>query len=95
MIWWILFLAAVAIFSYLSDVGIITFMKEWRAPYLHASNLSILILLCLAGMIGRLLWMMKRGEKESLAERIMELEKKLKPHKGEEKEGKEEKEEEK
>jgi drug/metabolite transporter (DMT)-like permease len=77
MIWWVLLLVVVTVLSYLSDVGLITFMQDWRVPFLNASVLSILILLCLLGLLGRMMRMSKKGEKESLRERIQELERRL------------------
>jgi hypothetical protein len=77
MIWWVLLLVVVTILSYLSDVGMLAFLQEWRVPFLNASILSILILLCLLGLLGRMMQMSKRGEKEALKERVRELEKKL------------------
>ena len=77
MIWWVLLLVVVTILSYLSDVGIITFLQDWRVPFLNASTLSILILLCLLGLLGRMMQMSKKGEKEALKEKIKELERKL------------------
>jgi predicted MFS family arabinose efflux permease len=77
MIWWVLVLVVVTILSYLSDVGLITFMQDWRVPFLNASALSILILLCLIGLLVRMMRMSKKGEKEALKERITELERKL------------------
>ena len=77
MIWWVLLLVVVTILSYLSDVGVITFLQDWRVPFLNASILSILILLCLIGLLGRMMQMSKKGEKEALKEKIKELEKNL------------------
>lgn len=77
MIWWVFALVIVTILSYLSDVGVLTFMQDWKVPFLNASFLSILILLCLAGLLVRMMRMSKRGEKEALKEKIEELEKKL------------------
>ncbi len=78
MIWWILLLAIVVILSYLSDVGLLPFIHELRVPYLNASLLSLLILLCTLGVLGRMLYKVKKGKTEILARRIMELEKALK-----------------
>jgi len=78
MIWWVLVLAVLTILSYLSDVGVIAFLQNLRVPGLNASLLSILILLCMAGILGRMRWMSRKGEKESLVNRIKELEEKLK-----------------
>ncbi|MDH4218239.1 MAG: hypothetical protein OEY18_13460 [Candidatus Aminicenantes bacterium] len=77
MIWWIFVLVIVTVLSYLSDVGILTFMQDWRIPFLNASILSILMLLCLLGLLGRMMQKSKRGEKEALMEKIGELEKEL------------------
>ena len=77
MIWWVFALVIVTIFSYLSDVGAITFMQDWKVPFLNASVMSILILLCLIGLLVRMMRMSKKGEKETLKEKIKELEKKI------------------
>ena len=80
MIGWILFLALLAILSYLTDVGVISFLKNLQVPFLNASLLSVLILLGSAGLLVRMLWMRKRAEKERLQERIQILENELKSH---------------
>ncbi len=80
MIGWILFLALLAILSYLTDVGVITFLKNLQVPFLNASLLSVLILLGCAGLLFRMLLMRKRAEKERLQERIQILENELKSH---------------
>lgn len=77
MIWWIFILAVLTILSYLTDVGLISFLQNLKVPFLNASIMSILVLLCMAGVLGRMLWMVKRGEKETLAQRIHELEKEM------------------
>ena len=77
MAYWILILAVVTILSYLSDVGILPFLENLRIPFLNASIVSILILLCMIGVLGRMLQKAKKGEKENLKERILELEKEL------------------
>lgn len=77
MVWWVFALVIVTILSYLSDVGAITFMQDWKVPFLNASVLSILILLCLIGLLVRMMRMSKKGEKETLKEKIKELEKKI------------------
>lgn len=77
MVWWVLILAVVATLSYLSDMGILAFMQDLRVPFLNASLTSILVLLCTVGLLGRMLMKMKKGKKESLADRIIELEKKM------------------
>jgi integral membrane sensor domain MASE1 len=78
MIGWILFLALLAILSYLTDVGVTMFLKNLQVPFLNASLLSVLILLSAAGLLVRMLWMRKRAEKERLRERIQLLESELK-----------------
>jgi len=78
MIWWILSLAFVTILSYLSDVGILLFMQNLRVPFFNASICSILILLCMLGVLVRSLYMVKIGEKEFLRKKIDETEKQLK-----------------
>ena len=82
MILWVLALAVLTILSYLSDVGILSFMQTLRIPFLNASLLSLLILLCTAGILGRMIFMAKKGEKESLKEKIDDLERRLKAFPG-------------
>jgi hypothetical protein len=78
MIWWILILAAITFLSYLSDVEVFRFVQEVRVPYLNASVLSVFLLFCMIGALARLLHKVKEGEKETLAQKIMELERKVK-----------------
>lgn len=78
MIWWVFALGILAVLSYLSDVGILSYLQDLRVPFFNASLMSILILFCLAGLLGRLLRMAKKGEKESLRNRIYELEQEVK-----------------
>ena len=82
MIWWVFLLVIITILSYLSDVGVITFLQDWRFPFLNASALSILILLCLIGLLVRMMRMSKKGEKEALREKVRQLEKELSNLKG-------------
>ena len=77
MIWWVFVLVIVTILSYLSDVGILTFLQDFRVPFLNASLMSILVLLCLIGLLVRLMKMSKKGEKEALREKVKKLEKEL------------------
>ncbi len=77
MIWWVMALVVLTILSYLADVGVLTFLQELKIPGLSASILSILILLCTAGILARMLVMAKKGEREALRQRISELEGKL------------------
>ena len=76
MVWWVLFLAVLSILSYLTNVGLLTWLSV-RVPFLNASLLSVLILLAAAGVLVRILWMRKRGRREEMARRIDSLEKKL------------------
>jgi purine-cytosine permease-like protein len=78
MIWWIVILAILTVLSYLTDVGVITFLQNLKVPALNASLLSLLILLCTAGLLIKVLWMKRKGEKERLQQKVQELEAKLK-----------------
>jgi Ca2+/Na+ antiporter len=82
MIWWVFLLVVVTIMSYLSDVGILTFLQDFRVPFLNASLMSILVLLCLIGLLARMMKMSKKGEKEALREKVKQLEKELSDLKG-------------
>jgi len=77
MIWWILVMAVLGILSYLSAVGTL-FVMQIKFPFLTSSFINILILICMAIVLFRILRRMKRGEKESLTKRIRELEAELK-----------------
>lgn len=68
--------------SYLSDVGLLAFLQEWKVPVLNASLLSVLLLLCLVGLLSRLMLMSKKGEKEALKDKVRQLEKELSDLKG-------------
>jgi hypothetical protein len=83
MILWIVLLVIITWLSYFSDIGLLGFMKEWTVPVLDASVLSVLLLLCLIGLLARMLKMQKRGEKEALRAKVKELEKELSELKGE------------
>lgn len=76
MVWWVLLLAILSILSYLSDVGVLTFL-DVRVPVLNASLLSLLILLAAAGLLSRMLWMKRKGRRENLETKIQELEGRL------------------
>jgi len=82
MIWWVFLLVVVTILSYLSDVGALSFIQDLRVPFLNASLMSILVLLCLVGLLGRMMQMSKKGEKEALREKVKQLEKELSDLKG-------------
>jgi spore maturation protein SpmA len=77
MIWWVCFMVILSVLSYLNDTGVMSFLQNVRIPFLHASVLSLLILLGTAGILIRMLWMRRRGEKEGLQERVKRLEKEL------------------
>ncbi len=76
MIWWVLILALLSILSYLSDVGILTFLNI-PVPVINASLLSLFILLSALGLLSRILYMKKKGRREKMEKRIQELEGKL------------------
>jgi len=82
MIWWVLLMVIITCLSYLFDVGFLAFMQEWRVPFLNASLLSVLLLLCLVGLLSRMMQMSKKGEKEALREKVKQLEKELSGLKG-------------
>jgi hypothetical protein len=82
MILWIFLMVIMTCLSYLSDVGLLAFMQELRIPFVDASMLSVLLLLCLIGLLYRMAKMSKKGEKEALQERVKQLEKELSNLKG-------------
>jgi len=77
MIWWVLLMVVVTSLSYLSDLGFLAFMQDWKVPFLEASILSVLLLLCLIGLLARMMKMSKKGEKEALEDKVRQLEKEL------------------
>jgi spore maturation protein SpmA len=77
MIWWVCFLVILTVLSYLNDTGVLTVLENVRIPFFHASLLSFLILICAAGILVRMLWKRKRGEKEGLREKVARLEREL------------------
>ena len=77
MIWWVGFMVILTVLSYLNDTGVISFLGNVRIPFQDASLLSFLILVGTAGILIRMLWMRRRGEKEGLKERVKRLEKEL------------------
>ena len=81
MIVWALIGVAVAILSYLGDVGVNTLIFNKRVPLpgftCNPSLASVLLMFCGLGMLGRIRYMMKKGGREKLGERVRELEKKL------------------
>lgn len=76
MIWWVFALALLSILSYLSDVGVLTFLNI-RVPVINASLLSLFILLSALGLLSRILYMKRKGQREKMEKRIQELEGKL------------------
>ncbi len=76
MVWWVLFLALLSILSYLTDVGMLSWLSV-KVPFLNASLLSVLIMLAAAGVLARILHMRRRGQREEMARRIEVLEAKL------------------
>jgi hypothetical protein len=76
MAWWVLALAVLSVLSYLSDVGVMTWLNL-RVPFLNASLLSVLILLAAAGGLARMLSMKRKGQRELMAKKIQDLEAKL------------------
>ncbi|MDH5467670.1 MAG: hypothetical protein OEY25_09650 [Candidatus Aminicenantes bacterium] len=77
MIWWILILVVLFILSYLSQVGTL-FLLQIKFPFLTSSLINVLILVCMAIVLFRILGRMKKGEKENLKKKIRELEAELK-----------------
>jgi len=77
MIWWILILVVLFILSYLSQVGTL-FLLQIKFPFLTSSLLNVLILICMAVVLFRILGMRRKGEKEKLKKKIHKLEAELK-----------------
>ncbi len=78
MIIWAFVIVALAVLSYLTDVGVIPVLQDMRVPVLGASLMSVLLMLCGLGMMGRVGHMVRKGEKEDLKDTVQTLEKKLK-----------------
>jgi uncharacterized Tic20 family protein len=76
MIWWVLVLAVLTVLSYLADSGVWTLLQDIRIPLLHASLLSVLLLLCTLGILVRMLVKKNQGEKERLRLMVDKLEQK-------------------
>ncbi len=76
MVWWVLTLAILSVLSYLSDVGVFS-LHDIKVPGLNASLISVLILLAAAGLLSRTLWMKRKGRREGLEKKVLELENKL------------------
>lgn len=77
MIWWILILVVLFILSYLSQVGTL-FLLQIKFPFLTSSLINVLILICMAAVLIRILGRTRKGEKENLKKRIHELQAELK-----------------
>ena len=81
MVIWAIFIVVMAIFSYLNDVGINTFIFNQRLEFLGISYpptvASVFLMLCSLGILGRILYMMKKGPREKLEKRLKELEKQV------------------
>ncbi len=77
MIVWVIILAVLATLSYLSDIGVLPFLQDLRIPFLNASIMSVLLLLCAVAMLIRILLKMKQKEKEMLGTKITALEEEL------------------
>ena len=77
MIVWVIVLTVLAVLSYLSDVGVLPFLQDLRVPFLNASIMSILLMLCAAVMLIRVLLKIKQREKETLGTKISALETEL------------------
>jgi len=77
MIVWVIILTVLAVLSYLSDIGVLPFLQDLRIPFLNASIMSVLLLLCAAAMLIRVLLKMKQKEKEMLGTKITALEEEL------------------
>lgn len=77
MVMWLYLLGISTVLSYLSDVGILS-LHDIKVPFCNASMISILILLCFVGLLGRLMQMAKKGEKERLREELKVLQEKNK-----------------
>ncbi len=77
MLWWIFALVIVTILSYLVDVGYFPFLHDAKVPVVNGSIMSFLILLCTLGILGRMLYMSRKGQMENLQKKVEELEKEL------------------
>jgi hypothetical protein len=77
MILWVIILAVLTILSYLSDIGVLTFLEDLRIPFSNASIMSILLLMCAAVMLIRVLLKIIQKEKEMLGTKITALEREL------------------
>ena len=76
MIAWAFVVVVMSILSYLADVGVISILNL-RIPVLGASLMSVVLLLCGLGMMGRIKYMVSKGEKENLHDKVKKLEQRL------------------
>ncbi|MCK4759637.1 MAG: hypothetical protein KAT69_06280 [Candidatus Aminicenantes bacterium] len=77
MVVWVIILTVLAVLSYLSDIGVLPFLQDLRIPFLNASIMSVLLLLCAVVMLIRVLLKIKQKEKEMLGTKITALEEEL------------------
>lgn len=77
MIWLIFILLALTFLSYFLQDGTL-FLLYPRFPFLTPHFINVLILVCIAVMLVRILRMMKKREKETFEQKIQVLEKELK-----------------
>ena len=82
MLWWILILLVLEILFFLAQLDIL-FTMQMKSPYSVAAIINVLIIVCIVGVVTRILRKMKKKEKEKLILRIRELEEKLKGQKEE------------
>ncbi len=82
MLWWILILLVLEILFFLAQLDIL-FTMQINSPYSVAAIINVLIIVCIVGVIVRILRRMKRKEKETLILKIKQLEEKLKAKKEE------------
>lgn len=78
MIAWLLIFAVYTVLLYLSDIGVLPFLKELKVPFFNASLTSVLLLICIIAMLGRVLGKLKKKDRESLESKVIELEQELK-----------------
>ena len=82
MLWWVLMLLVLIILSYLTQL-VIYFQMQIMYPYIVSAVINILILVCIVGVVIRILKRTKKKEKETLILKVEELEEKLKAKKEE------------
>lgn len=77
MIWWTLAVTTVALCSYLTDVEVITIFSG-RVPFIGGSTISVLLMVCCIGMLVRIARLSRRGDRESMKNRVSHLEGEIK-----------------